>query len=85
MNTRETMNTQETLRNAFASALAVSADTDIENMKYGEVESWDSVAHMALIAEIENAFDIMLSTDDVIDLSSFHKAKEIVSKYGVAN
>jgi len=85
MNTHDTINTQETLRNAFANALGVSPDSDIENMKYGEVESWDSVAHMALIAEIEGAFDIMMSTDDVIDLSSFTKAKEILSKYGVAS
>lgn len=73
----------EKLRNAFIAALGVSPDSDIENMKYGAVESWDSVAHMALIAEIESAFDIMMSTDDVIDLSSFEKAKEIVSKHGV--
>ena len=36
---------------------------------------------MALVAEIEAAFDIMLETDDIIDMSSFAKAKEIVAKY----
>ena len=38
---------------------------------------------MGLVAEIENTFDIMLATDDVIDLSSFSKAKEILGKYGI--
>jgi hypothetical protein len=35
---------------------------------------------MVLIAEIEAAFEILLSTDDVIDLSSYRKAREIVIK-----
>jgi hypothetical protein len=39
---------------------------------------------MALVAEIETQFDIMLETEDVIDLSSFRKGQEILStKYGV--
>jgi hypothetical protein len=40
---------------------------------------------MALVAEIEDAFDIMLETDDVIGLSSFEVAKEILARYGVAD
>jgi len=40
---------------------------------------------MSLIASLENAFDIMFDTMDVIDLSSYEKGKEILSKeeYGV--
>lgn len=83
MRNRTAMNTTETLKQAFAAALGVGQDFDVEKMRYGAVEQWDSTAHMALIAEIEGAFDILLSTDDVIDLSSFEKAKEIVTKYGV--
>jgi hypothetical protein len=36
---------------------------------------------MALIAAIEEGFDLMLDAEDVIDMSSFLKAKEIVTKY----
>jgi len=39
---------------------------------------------MAMVASIEEAFDIMLDTDDIIDMSSFAKAKEIISKYGIS-
>ncbi len=38
---------------------------------------------MALVAAIDDKFDIMLDTDDVIDMSSFGKAREILTKYGV--
>lgn len=71
------------LKQAFITALALPADTDFNTVEYGKTPGWDSVAHMGLVAEIENALDIMLPTEDVIDLSSFNKAREIVSKQGV--
>ena len=46
---------------------------------------WDSVGHMSLIANLEEAFDIMMEMDDIIDLSSYEKGKEILSdNYGIA-
>lgn len=39
---------------------------------------------MVLISELENTFDVMLDTDDIIDMSSVAKAKEILAKYDVA-
>ena len=40
---------------------------------------------MSLIAALEDAFDIMMDTDDIIDFSSYKKGMEILSKeaYGV--
>ena len=38
---------------------------------------------MQLVAAIEDAFDIMLETDDVIDFSSYEKGMELIAKYGV--
>ena len=72
------------LKNAFINALAVSPDADFESMAYGQTSGWDSVAHMSLISEIETEFDIMLATDDVIGMSSFSKAREIVARNGVS-
>lgn len=51
---------------------------------YKETDEWDSVGHMMLINAIEDAFDIMMDTDDIVDLSSFAKGMEILSsRYGV--
>lgn len=52
-------------------------------MVYQSIPEWDSVSHMILINEIESTFDISIETDDVIDMSSFAKAKEILNKYNV--
>ncbi len=72
------------LQQAFIDALGLDGDaTDWANLKYRGIPEWDSVAHMQLVAEIEDAFDIMLETDDVIGMSSFTVAREILAKYGV--
>lgn len=68
--------------NAFAEALEVPAD-EVPALVYGESAAWDSVGHMTLIAALEDAFDIMVDMDDIIDLSSFEKGKEILAKYDV--
>ena len=38
---------------------------------------------MGLLAAIEEAFDIMMDTDDIIDFNSFDKGIELLKKYNV--
>lgn len=58
-------------------------ESQLNGLTYQSVETWDSVGHMGLIAALEDAFDIMMDTDDIIDFSSYEKGKEIMSKYGI--
>jgi acyl carrier protein len=71
------------VREAFVAALELPAGADVEGLEIGKDPEWDSVGHMALVGELEARFGIMLETDDVVDLSSFAKAIEIVQRYGV--
>lgn len=77
------MNNEQKLRELFAEALQINIEQVTEDLTYNSIPEWDSIAHMTLISEIDNAFDTMLDTDDVLDLSSFAKAKEILLKYDV--
>ncbi len=72
------MTNLEKYDNAFCQALEVEPE-QLEGLAYQAVESWDSVGHMSLIAELEDAFDIMMDTDDIIDFSSYAKGKEILT------
>lgn len=71
------------LTDIFTEVLEVDGDLVNDDLKYNAIPEWDSIAHMALVAELDDAFDIMLDTDDILDMSSFAKAKEILTKYGV--
>ena len=67
---------------SFTEAFAIEKDV-LATLEYQSIDDWDSVGHMSLIAALEDAFDIMMDTDDIIDFSSFEKGKEIMRKYGV--
>lgn len=77
------MTNLEKYNKAFETGLELSEDMINSDLEYQKVKNWDSVGHMSLIAELEDAFDIMMDTDDIIDFSSYKKGMEILSKYGV--
>ncbi len=72
---------EDRVRAQFVECFGITADIVVDDLEYATIPQWDSVAHMSLIVCLEDEFDIMIDTDDVIDMSTFKKAKEIVSKY----
>lgn len=73
------MTNLEKYNKAFMETFEISED-QLEGLKYQDIEAWDSVGHMGLIAALEDAFDIMMDTDDIIDFNSYVKGKEILAK-----
>ncbi len=78
------MNNLEKYNQAFIESFEITEE-QLEGLRYQDIPAWDSVGHMSLIAAIEDAFDIMMDTDDIIDFNSYEKGKELLSKavYGV--
>lgn len=72
------MNNNEKYLKVFAETLEIAPE-DAQGLQYNSIPAWDSVGHMGLVAAIEDAFDIMMDTDDIIDFSSFEKGKEILA------
>ena len=68
--------------NAFKESLEV--ETDIEKLEYQSVPEWDSVGHMGMIAGLEDAFEITMEMDDIIDFESYNKGKELLKNYAVS-
>ena len=62
----------------FCKTFEITADK-LAGLKYQDIDAWDSVGHMTLVANLEDAFDIMMETDDIIDLSSYEKGQEILA------
>ena len=71
------------LEDIFSETLGIDRQRVVDNLEYNSIKEWDSVAHMALIAALEESYDIMLETEDVIDMSSVRRAREILAKYSV--
>lgn len=81
---RKTVNNIKKYNQAFTESLQISEDQCNSELAYESIPQWDSVGHMELMAALEDAFDIMMDTDDIIDFSSYEKGKEILSgTYGI--
>lgn len=73
------MTNLELYEQTFCEAFEITME-GLVGLKYQDIAEWDSVGHMNLIAKLEEAFDIMMDTEDIIDLSSFEKGQEILSQ-----
>lgn len=77
------MNNKDIYAKVFMEALEID-ESQLPGLEYMAVPAWDSVGHMSLIAMLEDAFNIQMETDDIIDFSSYEKGMEILgTKYGV--
>ncbi len=77
------MSPSEQYTQIFVECFGVEPDTLNESFTYQCVPTWDSVGHMSMIAALEDAFEIAMDVDDIVDFSSFTKGIEILGKYGV--
>lgn len=67
---------------AFTSTFLVD-ESALANLKYQDIEAWDSVGHMSLMTELEETFGIEMDIDDIIDFSSYEVGQTILAKYNV--
>lgn len=77
------MSNKEKYDGAFIEVFEIEASELNDTLEYQSILSWDSVGHMALIAELEDIFDISMEMDDVIDFGSYKTGIKTLEKYGV--
>lgn len=68
----------------FARILAIAPDRVTDDLRYASIPEWDSIAHMSVVAGLEDAFGVLIDMDDVIDMNSVGKAREILAKHGAS-
>lgn len=74
----------ELLTNAFANALDIDKNQVNDELKYQGIPQWDSITHMFLINELESTFQIEIDADDVLEMNSFVRVKEVLEKYNLS-
>ena len=73
----------EKYNNAFVEVFGAKAE-DL-NDSYGKdtVEEWDSVHQLGLVSAFEEAFDIFFDPEDIMEMTSYAKGKDLLAKYDV--
>lgn len=77
------MENLEKYNNAFVQVFGAKAEE--LNINYGKetVEEWDSVHQLSLISELEETFDIMFDPEDIMEMTSYAKGKELLKRYDI--
>ena len=77
------MNNLEKYNQAFIEVFGVEESTLGSNFNKDSVDGWDSVHQLNIIALLEESFDIMFDPEDIMELTSYEKGKELMAKYEV--
>ena len=77
------MSNREKYDNAFIESFSIDKEKLNSSLEYQSIPEWDSVGHMSLIAALEDAFDIMMEMDDIVDFGSYETGIGTLKKYGV--
>ena len=74
---------REKYNNAFYEAFDLDKGSDLSELEYQSRDEWDSIGHMTLMSELEDNFDITISTEDLIQFESYKQGVEILERYSV--
>ncbi|MBK9443378.1 MAG: acyl carrier protein [Comamonadaceae bacterium] len=77
------MSNKEKYDQVFIECFGINANQLNDSFVYQCIPAWDSVGHMGMIAALEEAFEIMMETEDIIEFGSYTIGIEKMKKYGV--
>ncbi|TET13844.1 MAG: acyl carrier protein [Candidatus Thorarchaeota archaeon] len=71
---------ESTLTEIISKVLLLDTNELTDDLKRGDYEPWDSMAHLVLISEIENEFGIFFEDDEVVDIWTVADIRSLLSK-----
>lgn len=77
------MENLEKYNNAFVEVFGAKVEELNDDYSKENVGEWDSVHQLTLVSIFEEAFDIMFDPEDIMEMTSYAKGKELLQKYEV--
>lgn len=77
------MTNLEKYNSIFCEMFSLEEGFDGETVRLNDTPDWDSVGHMTLITSLEDAFEIMLDTEDILAFDSYQRGIEILKKHAI--
>lgn len=71
----------EKLNQILSENFKLSLEETSKNYGMKDVNNWDSLSHMNLIVAIEDEFKIQLTGDEIAEMTTFDKIREILQKH----
>jgi len=74
---------EERLKKIMSQVFGVPVESINNDSSFDTIDDWDSITHMNLALAIEQAFDITLEPDEIIELISFELILAILKDKGI--
>ena len=66
---------EQQLVEILAEVFEVSQDAITQDIKMGDIETWDSLGHLRLFMTIDEKMGVKFSTDEIVQISSLEEIK----------
>ncbi len=77
------MNNLKKYDGVFISIFNVDVSELNRDFAFRLIKRWDSITHLALVTAIEDEFNIMFDSDDILGFLSYEDGKKIMAKYDI--
>lgn len=79
------MTNLEKLNQIFCEVYSVEESALNEDFINTNVDTWDSIHQLSMVAAIEEAYDLMMDAEDILEMTSYENVKKLLtSKYEIA-
>jgi acyl carrier protein len=70
---------EEKLLEILSKVLLLDKDKIPDNLRRKDFEPWDSMAHLVIVSEVENEFEIFFEDEEVIELWTVGDIKKVLA------
>lgn len=76
------MTNREKLNNVLCKTFRVE-ESQLRDLQFGS-NNWDSIGHITMVTELEAAFSISISSEDIMKMSTYNEIVKLLEEsYGV--
>lgn len=68
------------LLDILSKVLLLDKDKITDDLRRKDFEPWDSMAHLVIVSEIENEFEIFFEDEEVVDMWTIGDIKRILGR-----
>jgi|WetSurMetagenome_2_1015567.scaffolds.fasta_scaffold123629_2 acyl carrier protein len=65
----------------FCEEIGIDVHSANDAMAYDSLKGWDSLKHLVIVSRLEEEFGLEFEVDDILDMSTLGKIKNIVARY----
>ena len=72
---------RDIIEQVFRAVFELDPDANLDVLKRQWSDCWDSMAHVALISALDDEFELIITSEDAVAMTSFARCVEVLERY----